>query len=164
MICRVTLCAAGFLILTATVFAQGPVVKVNVSRSGESSAEVADDLRAKIGSTLRYGLTEQSANADVVIEVICVGSGQSVACAAPTAYYTKGYGIARPLRTSVALGDHAWIATKLFESFVEQTSAEQLADADKTVTKITNNIWIEGYTAGSDAQKAACKPTVPKKN
>lgn len=165
MLRRALLCAA-VLMCASPVFSQ-QAIKVNVYPSGDHSNEVADLLRAKIGSTLRYGLSDLETS-DLTVEVICVPAGPGVACTAPTIYYSeKSYGIARPLKTTIAVGPPDWVAQGLFNAFVADTSDEKLQMAEKVLIETTQAVYSAGYKQGYTDGKAAAKPPAtitPKKN
>jgi hypothetical protein len=155
------------LLPTASAFAQGPVLKVSVVASSDKSKEVAEIIRAKIGSTLRYSLSE-TGTANFFVNIICVPSGSNVACAAPTTYYSsKAYELARPLQASIAVGDSEWVARSLFDEFVIDTSAEKLDAIDRDMLAVTNNIKSDGFKVGYATADAICKgkpipTTIPK--
>jgi hypothetical protein len=166
MLRKLLLFATTFLTFTMGVFAQTPLLKVSVSAGdSEGAKEVAELLRAKIGSTLRYGLSEAT-TADILIEVLCVpfkpqGSdavSHTVACTEPTTYFApKAYGLARTLQTTIAIGDRSSVAEGLFDTFVVDTSAEKLELAEKDITIITDDIRAAGYSFGLSAGRDICK-------
>jgi hypothetical protein len=165
MIRRFVLCAAALLILSAIAFGQGQVVKVNVdSADNEESKSVASILRGKIGSTLRYALTEPT-SADVLIQVLCVSGRDGSACAEQATYYSaKAYGTAFGLATQVSLGDAKEVAQGFFDHLVEQTSAEKLQSYDTSQLFSMNKIWAKGYAEGFADAHESCGGKLPKKN
>src|SRR5271156_3686297 len=95
-----------FLLLGSSLAAQGKVLKVYVgAEDNKQSKDVGDILRGKIGSTLRYALSEVGP-AVITLDVVCVEiTTANVACTAPTLYYPeKDHGLFGTLPASIAIG------------------------------------------------------------
>src|SRR5271156_5307980 len=119
---RLALCAAVSFVLAVTVSAQGKVIKVRVIGNGdEPTKDVVLLIRGKIGSTLRYSLTESTENSDIVLDIMCVlvgtaqeaalGTTANVACSSPANYFSsKAYKLGDILLGSIVVGDREYVA------------------------------------------------------
>src|SRR5271156_4033486 len=88
---RLALCAAVSFVLAVTVSAQGKVIKVRVIGNGdEPTKDVVLLIRGKIGSTLRYSLTESTENSDIVLDIMCVLVGTAQEAAGGPNPHTSG--------------------------------------------------------------------------
>jgi hypothetical protein len=170
MTCRIVLCAATLLFLSATAFAQASL-KVFVTGEGNGDTmEVAQLLRGRIGSTLRYSLTEEAAGADLGVEVICVSVGTPqaggrtamVACSSPTIYFSsKHYNLTYSLLGIIMTGDRQYVAEHLFDNLIEDTSPEKLEKMDSVLAAKAREIYMDGYTAAALAEHNLKKSTTP---
>ncbi len=160
-----------FLLLGTSLAAQAKVVKVYVgSEDNKASKDVGDILRGKVGSTLRYGLSEPGP-AEITIDVICLDAAGGVACTAPAYYYPEsGKGLSGHLGLMVATGSPLYVAQSLFDSFVESSSDPNLTKVEKIITAGSSQHWFEGFNEGYQAGlKATCgdskkPPAKPKSN
>jgi hypothetical protein len=170
MIRKVVLRAFAFLLCTGSLAAQARVIKVSVTAEDDkTSKDVTEILRGKIGSTLRYALSEP-APALLTVDVVCVSVGTiNVACTAPTLYYPDAArGLSWSLPVSVAVGDPNYVAEALFNYFVASSSDDKLTEGEASLAFGTAKFYQEGYGNGFKAGVASVsKPpasTPPKKN
>ena len=168
---KVCVANSRLLLLGSSLAAQGKVLKVYVgSEENKSSKVVGDMLQGKIGSTLRYGLSEVGP-AEITIDVVCVEAYNGVACTAPTYYYPEsGKGLNGHLTSMIAIGSPSSVAQSLFDSFVESSSDSNLATVEKIIGASSSQHWFEGFNEGYQAGlKATCgdskkPPAKPKSN
>lgn len=171
MIGKFVLRTLAFLLLGSALAAQGKVLKVYVgSEENKPSKDVGDILRGKIGSTLRYALSELGPAA-ITIDVVCVEiTTANVACTAPTSYYPeKGHGLFGTLSASIAIGTPLYVAQTLFDSFVTNSADPSLAAVEKIINAGTVQQWFDGYGEGYQAGVKSCTepqkpPAKPKSN
>jgi hypothetical protein len=100
--------------------------KVAVVSESADSELVASALKAKIGGTLRYQLSE---SLDLVVTLQCVKvdtkqAVKGIACAATILYFPKSLGgLEIPVTPSVSIGPDAnTVAQFVFENFVNETT------------------------------------------
>jgi hypothetical protein len=162
MIRRFALFVVVLLIPYTTASAQ-TALKVFVTSDGnQDTKEVGQLLRGKIGSTLRYSLTESVVGADLGMEVICLPVGMAaangrtatVACSSPTLYFSiKNYSLPYSLLGVILIGDRQYVAEHLFDNLVEDTSPDKLQEMDDVLAQKVVDIFGDGYSAGITAEK-----------
>jgi hypothetical protein len=150
-----------FVFAATSVNAQGKVVKVAVDGgSDKPSQEMAELVRGKVGSTLRYALTEIK-TANIAIDIVCIDvpALNGIACTAPTQYYPDlKNSLYRSLPDSIWTGSRAYVAQSIFDTFVEQTTDEKLSVLAQSLEDGTAKAWMNGYNLGEYAGKKECLP------
>jgi hypothetical protein len=158
---RLFLAALFFSFAAQIVLAQGKVMHVMVDPNpNDASQEVGSLLRGKIGSTLRYALTDVE-KADLIISIVCVQlkSSGAVACTNPTNYYPDlDSSLHSDLNEAIVTGDKEWVAQNFFDYFVRDTSDDKLKELAEKLSRSTSKVWVEAYNLGVESGKAACAP------
>jgi hypothetical protein len=128
------------LMLTFTVILMGccsanaqKVYKVYLGHTNKEGNEVIDALKAKIGSSGRYALTETVTALELELDIVCFEQSPSVkgfTCASNTTLFSSAVD---PLFTQIGTlylaqsGDADKVAEKLFEHFVADTNDEEIS-------------------------------------
>jgi hypothetical protein len=159
-----TLIVAFALMMVCTVVC-GQTHKVVVSAQDSDANAVVDALKAKLGGTLRYQLTDNAVVAELFIDVQCMKTynpGTGFACAAIYFYYPPELVLTRlHLGSSLHSGsDPSLTAESMFEIFVNNSSEDVLKkkEADH-LGNIRYACTLHGANHDeikADAVKAAC--------
>jgi hypothetical protein len=133
------------VLIGASAFAQTTSIRVAVlsGNNQPSSQNIANKVAAKIGSTSRYALVKDT-SADVVVFVNCVPSrvnGRDVAVACHTNLFywpVNGVGLSCDIDGTFSIGADSEVTEDLFDSFVQNTSDQELKIARDTFKKNLN--------------------------
>ena len=151
----------GFLLLAASLAAQGKVVPVHVEAAdNDLSRAVAIELRGKLGSTLRYALTEVK-DAVLLLNVVCmpIDDRGHAACASPTDYYSNAdSGAHDSVQSGVSVGSVASVSEAIFNIIITNTSDAKLEEIKKRIDEVNLASWMKGYMEGRDYEKEHCAP------
>jgi hypothetical protein len=126
-------------LLANCAYAQNPVRVVTVSGGtvgGEFEVQVAAALKARIGATTRYTISNKTAESDLEISVTCLDVSRFARaitggiCSELTYYWPSEFAglycvMGGPLLISG--GNTAHIAEQFFQSFVESSTEKELA-------------------------------------
>jgi hypothetical protein len=166
MVRRFVLCTAALLTLSATAFGQKTIKVYVTGETDENSKEVAHLVRGKIGSTLRYSLSDSLEDADLGMQILCVPVGAAlIACSAPTLYFsTKNHNLTYPLLGIILFGDRPYTAEHLFDNFVEDTSPDKLQKMDEFLAGKVREIYMRGYADGVLVEHHLKDGPTPNKN
>jgi hypothetical protein len=153
-------------LVAPTVRAQAKVIHVFVeSNPDKPSQDIAILLRGKIGSTLRYALTDFK-KAEITISLVCVDLKAGVACAFPTKYYPEEEGLLHEdMPSGLITGDKEWVAQNIFDEFVAESSDDKLKKLTDLISYASSKVWTDGFGAGIESEKAQCEKaskTTPK--
>jgi hypothetical protein len=123
---------AVILTLVANHQLRAQVRKVHVSEGRKGAGlEIVNALKAKIGSSSRYALTEKETASELGVEVACIEQDRikGFTCAIDISLYSKAFS---PLPSPIAAlyiaqnADAGTLAETLFDYFVQETSEEKI--------------------------------------
>jgi hypothetical protein len=123
------------LLFGTAVITEAQTRQVSVEGETPEADRVVSALKAKLGGTLRYKLTD-NITAELLVTVQCVGVGpalQGFVCDATFLYYLpmmKGMNVWLGASLATAADAQA-VADRMFEGFVDYTSDEKLAAVNK---------------------------------
>jgi hypothetical protein len=129
------------IFVACPLFAQSHPVKVSImaGNSGQESHELSDKLAGRIGSSSRYALVTAD-SADILILVDCLSNTAGVTCNTSLSYWpVLGVSLYAGLPETIATGSESKVADDLFNTFVQQTSDEKLAEAAKRFKRNLNS-------------------------
>ena len=156
-----------FALMMACMTAHGQTHKTKVVGKESDSSPVVSALKAKLGGTQGYELTEKDIEVELYIDVQCARLNTGLACDATYFYYPPELGLTRLwLGTSLHTGsDPSSIAQGMFEFFVNDSSEAILAkkEADH-VEYIRYACAMHGANHDAikpDAVKSACMGRTP---
>jgi hypothetical protein len=141
-------------LVAVPVFAQSHAIGVQVvpGNSDPVSQEIADRLSGKIGSSARYSLVS-GASAVILLSADClpniVNERQiGIVCQSSLDFWPiDGVPLSTNLAGFIVEGDESYVAERLFDSFVKNTSDEKLAAARK-LFKESLNVAIAMFPHG----------------
>lgn len=156
-----------FALLMACMTAHGQSHKTKVVGEESDSNPVVSALKAKLGGTQRYELTEKDIEVELYIDVQCAALNTGLACDATYFYFPPELGLTRLwLGASLHTGsDPSSIAQGMFEFLVKDSSEVVLAkkEADH-VEYIRYACAMHGANHDAikpDAVKSACMGRTP---
>jgi hypothetical protein len=122
---------AAFALMMACTTACGQAHKTKVTGQDSAASAIVDALKAKIGGTLRYQITDDNVAAELFIDVSCLKIGPydtGFACAAIYYYYPPELVMTRVhLGSSLHTGSDTSVAAEsMFQTFVNGSSEEVL--------------------------------------
>lgn len=161
--CKLSLVGVLLFLFSSCVFAQGRVIKTGIgAESNEESQQVADLVKSKIGSGLRYSLATK--DLEIIVGIGCVPmDGKNLACTESINYMPSGYlGLSEFMTSTIATGYRQSVADALYNTIVTSTTDEALAESEKLIKGATQKFVDLGYDAGYKAGQRNCPPTAPK--
>jgi hypothetical protein len=156
---KLWLTVAMLIVCAGATYGQGKTLATFVDLSGDANSKtVSEILAAKIGSTLRYGLTSNVLSATLTISMICLNiEGRGYACSVTADYYPDASPTEFiPLPNILVVGSAEKVADGIFEDFVMDTSDDKLTEAKQLLDKRTFKVWQDGYVAGVAAEMKDC--------
>jgi hypothetical protein len=156
-----------FALMMVCITTRGQTHKTKVVGKESDSNPVVSALKAKLGGTHMYELTEKDIEVELYIDVQCARLNTGLACDATYFYYPPELGLTRLwLGASLHTGsDPSGIAQGMFEFFVNDSSEAILAkkEADH-VEYIRYACAMHGANHDAikpDAVKSACMGRTP---
>ena len=134
------------ILVASPVFAQSHPIRVTIIAGNTEAASqtIADRLAGRIGASSRYALVSNTVS-DILLSVDCisnvVGERQvGITCHADLDYWpVDGIALSRDLEGHMAAGSESEVTEELFDSFVQVTSDEKLAEATKDFKRYLNS-------------------------
>lgn len=164
---RLILLAAICGVCSSVSFGQGKTFKVYVTAEKDAETQrVKEAFAAKVGSTLRYSLTNTVEHnpIDIMAAINCLAVNDThVTCYLQLVYWPYwSSGLSADLNTSMATGPYSYVAEVLFNDFVTNTADDELGNQStelrKNVKPLEDQAYIRGYSKGVEDGKNGCKP------
>jgi hypothetical protein len=152
----ITLLSVLMLVTSGAAEAQA-THKVWVDDNDAQNKDVANALRAKIGSTTRYGLADKVYETEIDLKVVCIANTLGYACSYAVSFWSPK---TSPMQihgaSGVTIGPTAQETAELvFESFVQGTTDDTIENAVK------NELALISMFCKAATNQQYCQPQKP---